>query len=313
MGQNELIISLPQKLTVSSLCEIDFVSFWKTRSNPVDKIIFDFSPIEFVRPAGLASIVALMKFSKHLGVAERYYFREPKDSDVRQYLKRMGFYGQFGIIKEQVNQKIKSLSTLCELREVKDEFEAYKVTEQLVKIVREQVQPRKEMMQVISHALGEIVDNIFHHSKSPVNGFVCAQTYKGEGEVEIAVADCGVGIKESLKGNPIYKGIRDNAEAIEIALGKMTTGKPGTNSGQGLFVCQRYVKENSGQMDVISGNAQYTLRGTGGNVKSHPFWQGTIVSMVFNLEHTFDPKKVLNSEFPLDADFDELFEEAGER
>ncbi|RKO65751.1 ATP-binding protein [Desulfofundulus salinus] len=312
MGKNELIIPLPTVLSVDSLCEIDFASFWNARYNPVGKIVFDFSPIDFVRPAGLVSIVSLMKLSKYLKVADQYYLREPKDDNVKQYLKRMGFYEQFRIIKETVSPKVES-SSLCELREVKDELEAYKLTSQLTRIVKEQVQLEEKMMRAISHALGEIIDNIFHHSNSPINGFVCAQTYKGAGEIEIAVADCGIGIKESLKGNPIYRKIRDDEEAITTAVGKRVTGKPHTNTGQGLFICRRFIKENFGRMDIISGSAQYTLRNTDAHVKCYPFWQGTVVSLVFNLKHPIDPKRILDSEFPMDAELDDLFGETDEK
>jgi anti-anti-sigma regulatory factor len=307
MDARKLHIPIPFELEINTINQINLEALWKARISPLNEIVFDFSGLEFVRPSGLVAIVALMKFSKHLKIADRYYLRESKNYEVRQYLKRMGFYDQFGIIRENPAPKTKSNFSLCELREVISESEADKVTEQLANIIKEQIQPERNMINAISHALGEVINNVFHHSNSPVNGFVCAQTYKILKKVEIAIADCGIGIKESLWGNPMYKFILDDFEAIKTALGKKVTSKPHENAGEGLFVCQRFIKENSGQMDIISGNAHYTLLNNEVFNKKHQYWQGTIVSLVFNIDKPVDPKKIFDSEFPIDAEFDDLF------
>lgn len=169
------------------------------------------------------------------------------------------------------------------------------------------MQPDQNMLNAISHALGEIINNVFHHSQSPVNGFVCAQTYKTLRKVEIAIADCGIGIKKSLQGNPMYRYILDDAQAIMVAMGKRVTSKPNENAGEGLFVCQRFIKENCGQMNIISGNAHYVFSNNKSYTIKHPFWQGTVVSLVFNMDRPIDPKKIFDSEFPMDAEFDDLF------
>jgi anti-anti-sigma regulatory factor len=243
-----------------------------------DRITFDFSDVSFFRPSGLALIVALMKYAKYSGNFNEYFLREPANEDVRTYLERMDFYKHFNIEKQSGKLRRDSCS-LCELKEVKDGNDGHNVTSQLINIICSQI-----------------------------HGIVCAQTYKNTNEVEIAIADCGIGIYESLKSNVMYSYLADDAEALRLCVGKRITSKPYSNAGEGLFVCKRIIKENMGIMDIVSGWARYQINNLEDEITNYPFWQGTVVRMIFNLNKPINMIEIFNSEFPEDAEFEDIFQ-----
>jgi hypothetical protein len=42
-------------------------------------------------------------------------------------------------------------------------------------------------------------------------------------------------------------------------------------------------------------------------ITNYPFWQGTVVRMIFNLNKPINMIEIFNSEFPEDAEFEDIF------
>jgi len=47
--------------------------------------------------------------------------------------------------------------------------------------------------------LAELIDNVFSHSRTPLDGYAALQPYSGGGHVRVAVSDSGLGIMETLR------------------------------------------------------------------------------------------------------------------
>lgn len=186
-----------------------------------EKVIVDFRNMGFIRPTGLAFIVALMKYIKHAQISAKYFFRDSHHIDVIRHLEKMEFYEKFGLIREsQLTGKKVDIKNFCEVREVASSKDCQSVSMQLAHLIDSQVDIPKGMLDAVSHSLSEIIDNIFHHGDSPINGFVCAQTFPNMQEIEIAIVDCGMGIKESLKGNARFEYLNSDTESIALAVEK---------------------------------------------------------------------------------------------
>jgi hypothetical protein len=65
-------------------------------------------------------------------------------------------------------------------------------------------------------ALREMIDNAICHSSSPIP--VLAGYYLRPGVAQFVVADVGRGVRDTLQENPKFSGIKNDAEAIQLAL-----------------------------------------------------------------------------------------------
>jgi hypothetical protein len=71
--------------------------------------------------------------------------------------------------------------------------------------------------------LGELLDNAITHAASPVGVYAAAQVHHRGGDLELAVADAGIGIRSHLARNPRFRNLTA-AEALGAALRPGVTG-----------------------------------------------------------------------------------------
>ncbi len=101
--------------------------------------------------------------------------------------------------------------------------------------------------------------------------------------VEIAVADCGIGIRSSLQKNPSHGMISSDIQAIEMSLREGVSSLRNPHRGYGLHHVTGDVKHNKNrEMTVRSGQGILNIRGDGKVTKDYdsPTYSGTIVSVV---------------------------------
>ncbi|QEK12695.1 ATP-binding protein [Crassaminicella thermophila] len=187
------------------------------------------------------------------------------------------------------------------------------IAEHFKHIFQSQIKGDSNILEAVSYSIGEIVDNTIRHSLSPINGFICAQTYRNKRKLEICIADCGIGIPKSLKSsNNIDPSERDclvyDHEYILYALRKGISSKYGKgHTGEGLFFSSEFIKENYGRMKIISGKGLCLIK-NGNDVLQMDIdcWTGTIVALEFQLDNEVNVKNIFDREFPMDSteDFD---------
>ena len=118
----------------------------------------------------------------------------------------------------------------------------------------------------IKYMLGETVDNISEHSKSPL-GYILAQCYPSSGYIDICVADTGVTLLGSYTSLPQCE-ISSDGEAMKAATcGISTKNLPDAeNRGYGISTTRKMLVEGmGGQYMMVSGSTVYvnTRLGTG--------------------------------------------------
>lgn len=102
----------------------------------------------------------------------------------------------------------------------------------------------EEVSGAVKYSLVELLRNVIQHSNSPFGGIAMAHYYPATGLVDVVVADCGVGIQNTL--NNKYPEIDKDFKAIKFATQPHVSGtfKPGAysemneNAGLGLFFYQ---------------------------------------------------------------------------
>jgi anti-sigma regulatory factor (Ser/Thr protein kinase) len=72
----------------------------------------------------------------------------------------------------------------------------------------------------VASVFAELAGNAAEHSRSKQGAFVAAQAYPRRGEIEIVVADVGIGIRVALAAPGL-----DDIQSIESALEEGTTGR----------------------------------------------------------------------------------------
>jgi anti-sigma regulatory factor (Ser/Thr protein kinase) len=140
--------------------------------------------------------------------------------------------------------------------------------------------------------VSEIAENVLQHSSDPAGGVAAVQIHAGEKVVELAVADCGVGIRHSLARNSDYGDIGDDLTAIHTAIGPGATSDPGAAGGYGLFLARLVTGDNGGRFLVRSGDASYEQSDMRTELRRLPRLQGTLVFVEARTDHPLDYDRV---------------------
>ena len=101
----------------------------------------------------------------------------------------------------------------------------------------------------------EIAENVIFHADAPFGGVFAVRHSRGTNEIEVGVADTGIGIRASLMRNPTLSGPLTDSEAARAALTPLVTGSPDRNGGFGLAVAHRLLDLNDGALVLRSGKA----------------------------------------------------------
>lgn len=116
----------------------------------------------------------------------------------------------------------------------------------------------------IEYSVSELVLNVVQHSRG--RGYIGAQYYGFRDEVQVAISDTGIGIRESFvsAGSPMVSRMQCDADALKIALENgvsCTAHMPdalkgeGQNAGVGLTFLSELARTTGGSFMLLSGEA----------------------------------------------------------
>jgi len=146
----------------------------------------------------------------------------------------------------------------------------------------------KETISSIEIMMAELLGNCVHHSTDGSDtpfGLVCGQAWQNGGIAQICIADKGIGIRESLAGNPELQARLESSNSCEMACEYGITGKPlGNHSGYGLAVAKGLAKNFDGKLLVVSGHEIHAASKNQekSSVMDCP-WDGTFIIFEWNL------------------------------
>jgi signal transduction histidine kinase len=252
-------------------------------------VVLDLRAVEFVEPAGLCGLAALVEFliprSEEVGIALA-------GRDVPAYLERMNFFRLFGD-RVRTNVDVASLEerrrhnpgTLQELINFHTEQEIPGIIERISEILENQGYRLRERVAICS-VLSEICANAAEHGASSFGAYAAVQAYhhivsgprrRGE-EVLIAIADGGPGVRETLSRNPALADFTttDN-DALRHALEMGVSGTGEIGRGGGLALVAGIAARSSGSLSLRSGTGRVTVYENRKNSRNVPEFPGTFV------------------------------------
>lgn len=152
---------------------------------------------------------------------------------------------------------------------------------------------------MIFMVISELIGNFYSHSNDQSRSIIVA--YGTKNYVEIACADAGVGIVESLKPRCLSK---DNRFIMRKAFEKGVSSKPmSDHMGYGLWMINETVGRNSGYMIAYSQDAYYERKGKSVTCVSAPLWKGTIVYLRLNTANPVNVKDIIKQQKPSKLQF----------
>jgi hypothetical protein len=273
-------------LTLGSL-DPAFAAAGRVEGEPV---VLDLRSVEFVEPTGICGLAALLEFliprSDEVGLVL-------SGRNVPAYLERMNFFRIFGD-RVRTNVDVAALEerrrgnpgTLQELVNFHSEEEIPGIINRISEIL-ENKEYRLRERAAICATLSEICANAVEHAASPFGAYAAVQAYhhivsgsrerRGE-EVLVAIADGGVGVRETLSRNPKYTEYTEtDNDSLRHALRMGVSGTGEIGRGGGLAVVGQIAARAGGSLSLRSGSGRLTFYGDRTNSRNVPPFPGTFV------------------------------------
>jgi len=149
----------------------------------------------------------------------------------------------------------------------------------------------------------EILGNCLHHgeSRDEVTALTAAQAWPKGSLAQIAIADLGIGMRDSLAANPSLEPGDQNA--CELASQYGVTSKPEGHSGYGLTLGRELMERNGGQFLLASRDELFIARDDGYiRERALPQWPGTLVVLEWRLDRPLNVRDVYDA-WPLPEGF----------
>ncbi len=159
------------------------------------------------------------------------------------------------------------------------------------------------VVQSFNYCLYEVLDNVLTHSGK--NSGVLVSRYSAEKkQIQVLVADDGMGIHRSLTENDLYKGLTE-AEALQhVILDKVTDGK---GMGFGLYSTKNLITFAGGALVIASGQHKLVYDGLQSTVCEIENTDGTVVYLAVNANREINTNDVVDNRTDCAADFNEAF------
>lgn len=229
----------------------------------------------FCKPVGTVALASLVDyFRRDFNAETQVDFR---DCDTRGYLERVGFYKALGLPAPLPSGARHSADgRFCELIKVGDD----EFTTENTKAVVDMLLPNAEKSQTLSlsHVVSELINNACQHSRA--YGWVAGQYFERNDTVEFAIADSGLGLRDSL--TPNFNLATDSCAIMKAFEVGVTSNPPHPgqpkkrNRGVGLPTVRGLVKEAGGTLRVWTGKGA-KVNGRFVELESH--WKGTLVEV----------------------------------
>lgn len=155
----------------------------------------------------------------------------------------------------------------------------------------------------LNYCLYEVLDNVLTHSGK--NSGVLVSRYSAEKkQIQVLVADDGMGIHKSLTGNDLYKELTEEEALQHVILDKVTDGK---GMGFGLYSTKNLITFAGGTLVIVSGQHKLVYDGLQSSVCEKETTEGTVVYLAVNANREINANDVVDNRTDCAADFNEVF------
>ncbi len=257
----------------SQFDEKTFDSFARSLSlTDGERLLFDAHATKWASPYCLVALLAAGQYAAEHGL-ERPLLTVPNERDVARYWARTGFFEHAGALFD-LHGRVPKISAsgasdvLLEVTPIRGDDDVHEVVgriqERAARILSHELGLEAQATVGFAMALSEACQNIVEHAEA--SGWVAVQTYSwrkrlGRRVVLIAVADAGVGFRQSLEASQArnYGDRWGDAPALEAAVIQGISRFRDPGRGQGLAGVRRYISRWSGKLSIRSGTARIGL------------------------------------------------------
>lgn len=218
----DIEVSLPRRVgdDESTLPHLLSLLPWNM-SDDITRIVFDWARVEFLTPSATVALAAGIRRWKLSGrIVE---FRNAETSSAYTYLQRVDFFNCCGIESPESFQRHPLRDRFFPVTPISNMSDVQSVSTQIARCISPETADSSDpdetgLFDLIEYSIAELTTNVVQHSRS--SGFVSAQYYENTDRVVVAIADSGIGIRESFRvhGSPHWSESMTDLEAIEKAL-----------------------------------------------------------------------------------------------
>ena len=226
-------------------------------------------------------------------------------SDVQGYLNRMGFFDHLaqGVKVRPRRPRVSwaklrhgANEGLVEIARINKDSCDRGLPSKMAGAVSKACKDRKDIATLGGAAwtiFAELIDNVFSHSRTTVDGYAALQVYRGGNRLSVAVSDSGVGILKTLRPaleleNPVLHELSDIDLLVEVF--RQGISRHGRDRGCGLKGSAAKAIKYRADLDIRLPEIRVLLSpGHGGYSMAHCFSQlalvwGTHLSFGFRLD-----------------------------
>ena len=258
------------------------------------RLAFDFSATTFTRPAGMVSLLAVMDRIRRAGDDHKIALMLPQSNAVRTYWRLAGIMdalGEFcdfeGMPEQDALPAPVPVKPMVKCSHFRDESDADRLSVEMEDSFMSALRGYASLANECCETFTELITNAVYHAEGG-GGFALAQycEYQDGPAIEIAVADSGIGIWNSLNKNIELTGIDSDCAAIKLALKEGVTSVGSKYRGFGLcYVAANVQLEPNRRLAIRSGNGIITLLGDGEirEESTEVAYSGTAISVTIPL------------------------------
>ena len=235
----------------------------------------------------------------------RLHFEEGK-AGTMGYLNRMGFFDRLrgevetfpkrpaysgAILHHGSNRMLVEIARIN--KDERDEELPSRLTEAIARACRNR-NDVNELSGATWTIFAELIDNIFGHSATQLDGYAALQAYSGGNRLSVAVSDSGLGIMETLRPSlrtqfPQLERLSDTDLLVKIF--RQGLSRHGADRGCGLKGCAAKSIKFNATLDVRLPNQRVVLRPARGAYEPNrayccddlPLLWGTHIGIAFDL------------------------------
>lgn len=260
-----------------------------------DEVVLDFTHVEYWTPAAIVFVCSMVNRWTERG--RKVSFSNHKACSAFNYLRRMDFFDRVGLKLPNNVTRNDPGTSFVEIHELTPGPLRYNdpLARQLAGCLAGTTDGTDDVLGFSEYALGEIMNNCYQHAHKP--GFVSAQYVKKIDSARFGVADRGVGILESFRGNqsPHYQDGMTHTDALALAMKPWVSSRrhlpPGQygempNRGIGLKMVRHMLENSFGELFLASGDAWAHFKSNHnpviGRLADRLSIPGVVVSIRFN-------------------------------
>lgn len=283
---NNVFVNLPKQFTRHTMYKL-LNRVIDNDLNPMDnEIIFDFSTLDFIEPAGITILSNLFEWLDKRGVNTMINIPDSiKNRAPIKFLDDSMFFERY--INQNLTANPSIRNTTMPLALVSYENSYQWLDSYFTVWLSRQLNVNQVSVVNIKMCIGEIFNNIKDHAQENI-GCVFAQHYPNLNHIKITISDFGIGIPNNIK--LLRPSLQDHYAILLATDEGFTTRTSPRNLGAGLHtLIQNVVNDNKGSVHIHSNYGILDcINGYTGLVKvptlKNAFYPGTFIEIVLRTD-----------------------------